>query len=222
MLPEPESRARRPGFGRIWVLAAVVLALSAAGFVLIQLRDETDAEVGPRLNTGLGTGDHWHIAFAVYQCDHFVADPVVRGVDWPDPSGIHSHDDAFIHVHPFVASAAGDGARLGVFFETMGLAFTSQSIELTTGTTLQTGDQCNGRPATLKVAEFEVDELAGAPNIISSDLPDIRLRDRRALTIALVADDTAIPPPPHVSLFDEMTAVDGLPLFPTTTKRGGR
>ena len=216
MLPEPGYRARRSGFGRVWVLAAVVLLLSVAVVVFVQLRDETEVDPGPRLNTGLGTGDHWHIAFAVYQCDHFVAEPVARGVDWPDPSGIHSDDDAFIHVHPFVASAAGDGARLGVFFETMGLAFTSQSIELTTGTTLRTGDQCNGRPATLKVAEFEVDEVFRLAKIISSDLPVIRLRDRRALTIALVADDTAIPPPPHVSLFDELTAVDGLR---TTTRR---
>ena len=200
------------------MFAAVVLALSAAAFVAIQMRDETEGNPGPRLNTGLGTGDHWHIAFAVYQCDHFVADPVVRGVDWPDPSGIHSHDDAFIHVHPFVASAAGDGARLGVFFETMGLSFTNRSIELTTGNTLQTGDQCNGRPATLKVAAFDIDELDGSPEIISSDLPAIRLRDRRALTIALVADGAVIPPPPSAANFNEVLDV-GSSLRRTTTTR---
>ena len=201
------------------MLTAAVLLLSVVSVVAFELGDDDPPDPGPRINLGLGDGDHWHIAFAVYQCDHFVDDPVVRGIDWPDPTGIHTHDDGFIHVHPFTADAAGDDARLGVFFETMGLTFTSRSIEMTNGTTLQTGDQCDGRPATVKVAQFDVDALDRAPEIIESDLPDIRLRDRRALTIALVADGAAIPAPPSVSQFDASTAVGPLSVSPTTTRR---
>jgi hypothetical protein len=213
-----------PGRARPWRrfgwIVVVACLLAAIVITLVATSDDRDANDGPRLNTGMAgtTGDHWHAAFGIYQCDRFLNDPIIRPADWPDPTGIHSHNDGMIHIHPFIASVAGENARLGVFFETMGLGFTDQTVELTNGTTLRTGDRCADRPATLKVARYEIDHPEQKPTIITSDLPGIRLRDREALTIALVADGVDVPAPPSATQFDQLVDVGLLPLITRTTR----
>ena len=195
---------RRPWWSRLRVLVAIVGGLALVGIVLVEWPDR--GGVGPRLVTDLGTGDHWHVAFGVYHCDRFVDRAVVRGDDWPDPSGIHSHNDDVIHIHPFIESAAGDRARLGVFFETMGLTFTDQAVEMTNGTTLRSGDRCAGQPATLQVAVFDPAAFDRPPKIVTTNLPSIRLRDGQAMTIALVPEDASIPLPPVAANLGELAA----------------
>lgn len=188
----------------------IVLVILLGTSLVIYARSTRSDALSPKLNVGTaGTGDHWHAALGIYNCDHFEVSPITRGDDWPDPSGIHSHNDDVIHIHPFVSSATGSRARMKVYFETMGLKFTDDELELTNGTTLRSDTDCNGKNATLRIARFDVDNPDDPIEIITSDLGDVRfVADREAFTIALVPDDTDIPVPPTAANLDALAAVD--------------
>ena len=189
------------------LVVALVFLLGTS--LVIYARSTRSDAVAPKLNVGAAgvTGDHWHAALGIYNCDHFEGN-ILRG-DWPDPSGIHSHDDGAIHIHPFVSSAAGTRARLKVYFETMGLKFNDDELELTDGTTLKSDTDCNGKNATLRVARFDIDNPDSPIEIITDDLGDVRfLADREAFTIALVPDDVDIPIAPTAATLDALAGID--------------
>jgi hypothetical protein len=192
------------------LIVALVILLGTS--LVIYARSSRSDAVAPKLNVGVaggGGGDHWHAALGIYNCDHFETDPVVRGAEWPDPSGIHSHDDGVIHIHPFVSSATGTRARMKVYFETMGLKFTDDELELTNGNTLKSNTDCNGKNATLRIARFNIDNPDTPIEIITSKLGDVRfLADREAFTIALVPDDVDIPIPPTAANLDALAGID--------------
>jgi hypothetical protein len=192
-------------------LVVALIILLGSSLVIYARSTRSDA-VAPKLNVGFaggGGGDHWHAAIGIYNCDHFETDPIVRGAEWPDPTGIHSHDDGVIHIHPFVSSASGTRARMKVFFETMGLKFTDDELELTNGNTLKSDTDCNGENATLRIARFDIDNPDTPIEIITSKLGDVRfLADREAFTIALVPDGVDIPAPPTAANLDELAGID--------------
>ena len=192
-------------------LIVALVVLLGTSLVIYAQSTRSDA-VSPKINVGVaggGGGDHWHAALGIYNCDHFETDAIVRGAEWPDPTGIHSHDDGVIHIHPFVSAASGTRARLKVFFETMGLKFNDDELELTNGKTLKSDTDCNGKNATLRVARFNVDNPETPIEIITNDLRDVRfLADREAFTIALVPDDVEIPIPPTATNLDELAGID--------------
>jgi len=202
------------------LVVALVILLGTS--LVIYARSTRSDAVAPHLNVGVaggGGGDHWHAAIGIYNCDHFETDPIVRGDNWPDPSGIHSHDDGVIHIHPFVSSATGTRARLKVFFETMGLKFTDDELELTNGNTLKSNTDCNGKNATLRVARFDPANPDKPTEIITKNLGDVRfLKDREAFTIALVPDGVDIPIAPTAANLDALAGVDsGQTSVPATT-----
>ncbi|MEO5842699.1 MAG: hypothetical protein ABIQ73_05445 [Acidimicrobiales bacterium] len=191
------------------LIIALVILLGSS--LVIYARSSRGDAVAPKLNVGAAgvTGDHWHAALGIYNCDRFETDAIVRGDQWPDPSGIHSHNDDVIHIHPFVSSAAGTRARLKVFFETMGLKFDDDELELTNGNTLKSGTDCNGKNATLRIARFDIDNPEKPIEIITSGLGDVRfLADRESFTIALVPDGIDIPAPPTAANLDELAGID--------------
>jgi len=166
-----------------------LLAIVALGVVLVGFAKANQAEAAhPTLR------DHWHNAYAVYDCDH-VLPPFQSQYD---PLGIHSHQDGLIHIHPFSSSVTGDGARLGVFFETMGGAITDSSVSGPEIGELTEGSDCNGEPTVLQVARFDVDKLDQGPlEVVTENLADVTFEaDRQAFTIALVPLGADIPPPP--------------------------
>ena len=204
-------------------LVVVLIILLGTSLVIYARSTRADA-LSPKLNVGVaggGGGDHWHAALGIYNCDHFETDPIVRGANWPDASGIHSHDDGIIHIHPFVSSATGSRARLKVFFDTMGLKFSDSSLELTNGNTLVSGTDCNGKKATLRVARFNIDTPDKPVEIITKNLPNVRfLADREAFTIALVPDGVDIPIPPTAANLDALAGVDTGATAPAETATG--
>jgi hypothetical protein len=59
------------------------------------------SKVPPRINQ-----DHWHSAFSVYICDHFMPNvPLFESVD------------GIIHIHPYTPAASGTNATLGFFLK---------------------------------------------------------------------------------------------------------
>lgn len=87
-----------------------------------------------------GVGDHWHVAYGFYVCDSFVGDlrGELTGVteDGKPESknfgiiGVHSHNDGFIHFHPYSSLAAGPKANLGLFLNMYGIAINDSQFDL--------------------------------------------------------------------------------------------
>ena len=179
------SERRRLGFPLVVVLVMVL------GVVLVVVaRGSRDPLTSPT------TKDHWHSAYTIYDCGERV--PPFR--NQVDPDGIHSHGDSLIHIHPYNSSATGDDARLGVFLDTMDASIDVEGIFAESGefAPILAEDGCDGEPAVVKVARWNIG-AAGGPEIIEvyeDDFDDIRLLgDGEGFTFALVAvgDD---PPPP--------------------------
>lgn len=138
------------------------------------------------------TTDHWHAAYAVYDCESVLGPfPSER-----DTQGIHSHADGVIHIHPFGGGAAGENAQLQVFLDAMGVNVTTSRIT-GPGLELDAGSDCNGEPTVIRVARFDPSDPSAAPEIYSDDFGDIRfLKNLEAFTIARVPEGADIPPPP--------------------------
>ena len=87
--------------------AMVLVAFWASLFVVVARNQRTDlAPVGDP-----GLEDHWHSAYDIYVCD--VWSTVVFDNDSEDDrTGIHTHGDGLIHIHPFVSTVTGQYATL--------------------------------------------------------------------------------------------------------------
>ena len=198
------SERRQLGFPL--VLAAVaVLGVALVVFA----RSSRPPAAAPRVGH-----DHWHSAYAIYDCDRFL--PAFTSA--ADPDGIHSHQDGVIHIHPWNSSAAGDDADLNVFFEAMGARITDDEISGPGIGVLEEGSDCDGEPTVIKAVRFtridpdrddpDADEpvtglldIYEAAQEFTDDFSDIRLLgDLEAFTFARVPAGAEVPPPPEVRL----------------------
>lgn len=164
---------------------------------------------------------HWHAAYAVYDCtksgdDKFLAPIADNGLD---PNGIHTHGDGVIHIHPFNSSVTGTRARLGVFFDTVGIKVDgTSSLTLPDGTVLTAGAKCGDQDAILQVVRFDADAPDKAGTVIKDKFADIRfLKDREAFTIALAPAGADIPRPNTVATLDNLTDLAETPQPSTGT-----
>ena len=197
----------------------VILGVLLVGWA----RSNREATSAPRL------GDHWHSVYDVYECIGPSAGTWRQKIVVErDPDGIHTHGDGLIHIHPFNATATGDDARLGKFFEAFGGYISDSAIKLDTGEIIEDGTDCAGKPTVLKVARFDVQNRKRDPQVYTENLTDIRfLKNLEAFTIALVPADE-IPPLPRPERFTFLETVDPRALIsdapvlelPTTTTSG--
>jgi hypothetical protein len=149
---------------------------------------------------GVLHGDHWHIAYGVYDCDKYLP----ASQEQNDPLGIHTHGDGLIHVHPYDVSTIGDGARLARFTDAIGAELTDDHYRPGAGEAgapeLTAGQGCGDKPSELVIAYWP-DALKDAkPELITKDLADFHFtRDGSAVAIALVPQGTTeIPLPPVI------------------------
>jgi hypothetical protein len=122
---------------------SVLVALAASAAVTIVSGTGPAGE--PRIN------DHWHASYQVYIC----------GERQPNfslwESGVHTHGDGIIHIHPFQTFEEGPGSRLVKFFEYGGGELTQTEMQLP-GTRLRVGngDECpDGSAGILQVSVNE-------------------------------------------------------------------
>lgn len=143
--------------------------------------------------------DHWHVAYGIYDCtiDGFQAPLTDPG--FPTHSGIHTHSDGVMHIHPFSSTATGRNATVGTFFEATDAQLDDDALSFTgieTRPAIAEGVQCGGEDAIMQVARFD----AGATEpteIFTEDLGDVRLlTDQQMIVIALAPEGFAIPQPP--------------------------
>ncbi len=115
----------------------LLVVLVGVALILVARDERADnAPAGPpRL------GDHWHSLYAIYNCDEFVLDVYPNDVE--DQSGIHTHGDGLIHIHPFHTGVTGQFATVGAFMDEIEVEMTDATIELPDGTLLdESGDGC--------------------------------------------------------------------------------
>jgi hypothetical protein len=122
------------------VVFIIVVVFGILG-LLFYTRSATGA---PRINQ-----DHWHATYQVFICGQRQRNfPVWEG-------GVHTHADGVIHIHPFVQSEEGAGARLVKWFEYGGGKLTQTEMQMP-GTpedqVYRDGDRCpDGRAARLRL-----------------------------------------------------------------------
>lgn len=193
------SDSRQLGFPAL-VIAIIVVGLGLVVFA----RGTRDAQASPTLQ------DHWHSAYAVYDCESDAVLPPFQS-DF-DPDGIHSHRDSLIHIHPFTSAVTGKDAVMEVFLTSMGASISQDAIELPGGELLEAGVECGGEASVIQILRWNDSRELGDPDeVITEDLDGVRfLGEGEAFTIARAPLGWDIPTPTDEAL-SNLAAVRGQP-----------
>ncbi|WP_334142452.1 hypothetical protein [Rhabdothermincola sp.] len=205
------ARAARAGGSvrpsqRKFVFPLAVFAIVVLGVGLVWFA-RGESGLDPASASPPTSKDHWHNAYGFYVCNAFGA-PLTDVKN--DTTGIHTHGDGLIHIHPFSDSHGGRNATLGKWGDMVGVTFGSSSITMPDGTKYENGMDCDGQPANLKVYVWPADDPNAEPTVYDRDFGKIPLRaDRDAITIAIVPDGAEVPRPPSVSNLDNPVDLPG-------------
>jgi hypothetical protein len=80
--------------------------------------------------------DFWTAALGVSICGAWLANAPPAGLD----TGVHSHGDGLVYIHPFTRDEAGTHATLGLFLERGLWKATQDRLRLWDGATHHNGD----------------------------------------------------------------------------------
>lgn len=187
--------AGRPGSGRSLGWPLLITAVVVVGVLLVVLSRGGNADaVAPKL------GDHWHAAYGIYDCDHFI--PNLQDVKSDDPSaggtGLHTHGDGLMHMHPYGTRYTGHGANIGNWGVTTGLEVKDTSIKAA-GISRKNGDLCDGKKGTLKLKVWDSPDDAKG-HFIDKDYADYAPQEFTMWVLAFVPDGADIPKPPQANI----------------------
>ena len=197
------------------VVLVVVVALGAGAiaFARSQNAGGRDNSVPPRARLSeTAPFDHWHAAIAINICGEELPTLVDAGQDL---TGIHSHGDGLVHVHPFTTRVSGERATLRRYFENTGVTLTDSRIELPSGLhderVYESGvTTCGGEESEWVMAYWDdaVAALTSEPTeIIRDDFTSFRFdKDLTAITLAFLPVGTTDIPAPSVA---DQTAILG-------------
>ena len=164
--------------------------------------------------------DHWHAAIGFDICGEF-APPLTED---SDPLGIHTHGEGVIHIHPFVARAAGPRATLGVYLETVDATVTRSRIDLPNAPAKENGDKCDGRPAEVRMWVWDTRSPDDKGREYEGEPGELRLKDNQLITVAFLPEGVEIPKPPSEPELDRLTDVAPAaqtPAAPDAPAQGG-
>lgn len=198
---------------------AVAVGVAFCGLVAERSDAAGIAAAGIRQD-GPTNSDHWHAAFGVYLCDRYL--PAYDGSNDPDDSGIHTHDDGLIHIHPFTREATRTGATLGAFFRTHGYVLRTGLLVVPTATGTsrhRDGERCpDGRVGNARLVQFGGPKDAGGRLLKGRDGTP-RLWQDQELALVFAPPGVKIPRPPSVRILHSPPDVDGGVFSPNTTLR---
>jgi hypothetical protein len=184
--------AGRPGTGRSLGWPLLITGVVIVGILLIILsRGGTGDAKAPKL------GDHWHAAYGIYDCGSFL--PNLNDVV-EDTSGLHTHGDGLMHMHPFGTKFTGDGANIGNWGDIVGLELTDTSYSVG-GVERENGDDCDGDlgEGTVQVKVWDSpDDEEG--RLLDGDFADYAPQEFSLFVIAFVPEGTDIPKPPEANI----------------------
>ncbi len=127
-----------------------------------------------------------------------------------DPTGIHTHGDGLIHVHPFDDRAAGKNATLGRFFEASVIKVDARTIQVPKGPKLSAGSDCLGKKTEIAATVWR-SVKDKQPTLVTKDLSSIRLADGQVIALVHAPKGTIPALPPSI---DELVEPADLPLPP--------
>ena len=145
-----------------------------------------------------GFDDHWHISYGIYDCQTESFLPNLADPQTPN-SGIHTHGDGVVHLHPRSSDATGNNAQLKRFLEATRTELSGDAVlSFSDREALsEDGAECGGQPAVLQVARFAPGSDT-VESVITEDLADYRFQeDQERVVIALAPLGADIPPPPQ-------------------------
>jgi len=102
------NRAQRWRLIIVATASAGALAFAAVAVLLVDAVSGGDS--GPRVN------EHWHAPYEVVVCGQL--QPPIE--EFSHTSGIHTHGDGIMHLHPLTAGGEGSGASVAMFFKNSG------------------------------------------------------------------------------------------------------
>lgn len=169
-------------------------------------RDDRDRERDDSTaagNTPPTANDHWHAAYGIYVCDAFL--PPLE--DRMDQSGIHTHADGLIHIHPFSERSAGVNANWATFGEAVELSVEPEAFALD-GVEYDADFTCDGQPAQVVLYEWRADDPAASPIVHTQGIDRVWFHsDRLAYTLAVVPDGADVPRPRSIPTLDDLSDV---------------
>jgi hypothetical protein len=115
------------------VVVAVIFVLGVA-LIALAKNDSTSSAKGP----GPRINDHWHAAIGVNLCGTWQANLP----QYESSTGLHSHGDGFMHMHPFSAAGAGGNATVGLFYSQAGDKVSAGQVKFAKQT-YKNGDTCD-------------------------------------------------------------------------------
>ncbi len=247
-LAPPASPTRRR-----WamVAAAALAGAAAAGLVFVSLlpTDRPERRHPAAASVPVNTeppvvGAHWLAAYSIHVCgepiqltgtmEDTTSDPATGAVVLTNQryaaTGLHSHDDGVIHIHPFTDAGAGPNATLGNFLSVYGVQLTDTRLAFPTtqggGRTVDAGSTtCDGKPARLVVRVWPNIDHPTVITPVVRDLAGVRLTDGSAVELAFEPDGTGPVMPASVTALrqistDEATTGTGVESTVTMTPPG--
>jgi hypothetical protein len=188
------------GAKKSYAWPAAIGAVVLLGVLLVVMSFQGEKEnVAPRI------GDHWHAAYGVYQCDHYLP-PIPQEAS--DLSGIHTHGEGLMHIHPFSSRVTGTGANIGAFMDTEESKVTDTSIDIPPiGMDVKNGDDCGDKPGTVQLVVW-ASPSATTSTILTENLADYNPPDGSVWALAFVADGTTVPKPDSAINLEDPTAAE--------------
>lgn len=175
---------------------AAMILVALLGVALVFVARNQRSDLAPAGDPSLD--DHWHSAYGVYVCDE-LSPAVFKNDSADNRTGIHTHGDGLIHIHPFVSTVTGQYATLGAFFNENQTVLDDSTFELPSKVVLSENDfECDGESVEVRVLKWNM-LSAEKPVAFTENLRDVRLNENGQLWMfAVVAegmDDSEIPRP---------------------------
>jgi hypothetical protein len=173
--------AGRPGAKKNYAWPAAIGAVVILGVLLVVLSFGGKSEaLAPRV------GDHWHAAYGVYDTDHFITPFVDKG---EDSTGIHTHGEGLMHIHPFATRVTGKGANISAFLDDVGGKVSDTSIDVP-GLKDKNGDKTSdGKVGHLELWVWDNPGVT-TPQVIRKDIGKWAPKDQSIWVLAFVPDGT--------------------------------
>ena len=109
-----------------WGFPALIALICLLGIgVVVYARSTRDALAEPVQNL-----DHWHAVYGVYNCNatgEGDAKFLPGFLSTQDDTGIHSHGDGVMHIHPFFELSSGDNAQVRHWMSEMNIEITPET-----------------------------------------------------------------------------------------------